>query len=92
MNNQESLQNSGKGLDFRGEKRVNGDDMEAIVAPNLQLLSLDEVCRRLNIGHWMIYKLIGDDKISTVKIGKRRFVTIKALSNFIEWLERGGDG
>ncbi len=69
---------------------VNVSDMVAPnIAPQLQLLSLQEVGRRLNVGHWMIYKLIGDNKLRTVKIGKRRLVSVQALQDFISQMERG---
>ncbi len=78
-----------KTLDFNPDERLNVSDMNEItrIAPNLQLFSLEEVCRRLQIGHWMVYKLIGDNRLPTVTIGKRRFVTVMALKTFIERLE-----
>ena len=62
------------------------------IAPQLQLLSIQDVCRRLNIGHWMVYKLIGEKKLKSITIGKRRLVPIQALQEFITQSEEYSNG
>jgi len=54
----------------------------------LQLLSIPEACKRLGIGHWNIYQLINKKAIKTVKLGKRRLVSVRALNEFVESLEQ----
>jgi len=56
----------------------------------LQLLSVKEACERLGIGHWAVYQLIHQHKLKTVKIGKRRLVSNRALEDFIASQEQYG--
>jgi len=53
----------------------------------VRLLSVKEVCKRLGIGHWAVYQQINKRTLKTVKIGKRRLVSTKALNEFVEFLE-----
>jgi len=53
-----------------------------------QLLSIPEVCKRLGVGHWMVYEQIRSKSLKTVKIGKRRLVSTRALDAFINSMER----
>jgi excisionase family DNA binding protein len=55
---------------------------------DMRLLSIPEVCKRLGIGHWSVYKQINKKALKTVKIGKRRLVSVKALNDFISSLEQ----
>ena len=54
---------------------------------NMRLISIPEACKRLGIGHWNIYRQISKKALKTVKIGKRRLVSIRALNEFITSLE-----
>jgi excisionase family DNA binding protein len=67
-----------------------GADMEqnSIKTNSLRLLSIPEVCKRLGIGHWAVYQQINKRALKTVKIGKRRLVSTKALEDFITSLEK----
>jgi len=49
-----------------------------------RLLNLTEVCKRLSIGHCGVYNLINKRALKTVKIGRRRLVSMQALKEFIE--------
>ena len=55
---------------------------------SLRLLSIKEACARLGIGHWAIYQLIHRRALKTVKIGKRRLVSTRALEEFINSAEQ----
>jgi len=55
---------------------------------NMRLLSIREVCERLGVGHWMVYEQIRRKALKTVKIGKRRLVSTRALDEFINAMER----
>ena len=57
---------------------------------HLQLLNINQACERLNLGRWSVYKLINQNRLKTVKIGKRRLVTMSAIRAFIETLEVEG--
>ena len=92
-----SMRNCHQSMDFSRGKSVNGDapliderneDMRIIP----QLYSIAEACQILRIGHWMIYKLINENKLKTVAIGKRRLVSADSLRSFIAELEGGGNG
>ena len=54
----------------------------------LRLLSIPEACKRLGIGHWAMYQQIHRKALKTVKIGKRRLVSTRALEDFINSMER----
>jgi len=65
--------------------------MENIVKENeTRLLSVKETCRRLGIGHWAVYQQIHSHNLKTVKIGKRRLISTKAIDEFISKQERYG--
>ena len=64
--------------------------MEDTYTENLKLLSIDQTCRQLGLGRWNIYKLINENRLLTVKVGKRRLVTPKAIRAFIASLEAEG--
>ena len=70
--------------------RINND--EKPIAPHLQLLSIQDVCRRLNVGYWMVYKLISERKLKSITIGKRRLITVQALQDFINQSEGDNNG
>jgi excisionase family DNA binding protein len=50
---------------------------------DMQLIGIPEACKRLGIGHWSVYQQINKKALRTVKIGKRRLVSVKALNDFI---------
>lgn len=56
---------------------------------DLQLLSIEQVAQRLNIGRWSVYQLINKQLLKTVKIGNRRLVSSRTLEGFINRLEDG---
>ena len=58
---------------------------------NKKLLSIEQVCEQLNLSRWSVYRLIQQNRLKTVKIGKRRLVSERAVSAFIENLERGDE-
>ncbi len=49
-----------------------------------RLLTVPEVCQRLNIGRTMLYELVNRRQIKTVKIGKKRLVSTLDIDAFIE--------
>ena len=74
-------------LDVNSFLNVNTDTKTAPIAPQLQLLSIQDVCRRLNVGYWMVYKLIGENKLRSITIGKRRLIPVQALQDFFNQSE-----
>ena len=62
----------------------------AQIAPQLQLLSIQDVCNRLGIGYWLVYKLINENKLRSITIGKRRLIPVQALQDFITNAEAEG--
>jgi excisionase family DNA binding protein len=62
---------------------------EIIKDTELRLLSVKEVCERLNLGHWAVNQQILHKKtLKSVKIGKRRLVSTRALEEFINSMEK----
>ena len=55
---------------------------------DMRLISIPEACKRLGIGHWAVYQQINKRALKTVKIGKRRLVSVKSLNEFIASLEQ----
>ena len=68
------------------KEMISTKDIDELAA-ELRLISLQEACERLGIGHWSIYQLINKNHIKTVKIGARRLISLKALNAFIRELE-----
>jgi len=64
--------------------------MEQIITKDndMHLLSIPEACKRLGIGHWAMYQQINKRALKTVKIGKRRLVSVNALNDFVRSLEQ----
>lgn len=55
---------------------------------DMRLISIPEACERLGIGSWSAYQLINRQALKTVKIGKRRLVSVRAVNEFINSLEQ----
>lgn len=56
-------------------------------APAPTLLTVTETAELLRCGQTMVYQLIKDGRLASVKIGRRRLVRASAVAEFIE---RGG--
>ena len=54
------------------------------------LLSVKEACKRLGIGHWAVYQQIHKHNLKSVKIGKRRLISTRAIEEFIVNQEQYG--
>ncbi|MFI5535295.1 helix-turn-helix domain-containing protein [Nocardia sp. NPDC051900] len=52
-----------------------------------QLLTEQEVRKRIPVGHSKYYELIGSGELRSVKIGRRRFVTEQAVADYIARLD-----
>ena len=50
---------------------------------DIRLISIKEVCKRLGVGHWAVYQQINKKALKSVKIGKRRLVSVNSLNEFI---------
>jgi len=53
-----------------------------------RLLSIPQAARELNVSRTLLYELISDDALRTVKIRRRRFVPRDAIDEFIAGLGR----
>ncbi|MBY0286199.1 MAG: helix-turn-helix domain-containing protein [Mycobacteriaceae bacterium] len=51
------------------------------------LYPLREIQHLLSISRSTVYQLLGDGRLSSVNIGRRRFVTAAALSDYIDRLQ-----
>jgi excisionase family DNA binding protein len=86
MNNSD-LSDSHEALDFVAEGSVNVNAANGKRQPQMQLLSLKEVKDTLGIGDWMMYELLRTNAIRSVKIGKRRLISVRALEEYVVKLE-----
>ena len=69
---------------FGAKEKMEQKNMDS----DIRLMSVPEASKRLGIGHWAIYQQINKKALKTVKIGKRRLVSTKALNEFIASLEQ----
>ncbi|MDR2533152.1 MAG: helix-turn-helix domain-containing protein [Oscillospiraceae bacterium] len=53
---------------------------------------MKEACERLGIGHWAVYQQIHQHNLKSVKIGKRRLISTRAIDEFIATQEKYGEG
>lgn len=49
-----------------------------------ELLTVKEACEALRISAWTFYRLVRQRQISTIRIGRRRFVPVMAIRKFIQ--------
>ncbi len=54
----------------------------------IQLLDIPEVARRLNIGRTKVYRLIRNDGLPSVQVGKATRVSEQSLQRWIEQHEQ----
>ncbi len=54
------------------------------------LLTIEDVVRKLNISRWSVYRLLNDNRIASVKIGSRRLVAATEIDRFIRATEALG--
>ena len=51
------------------------------------MLTVAEACAHLRISKWTLYRLMQSGKLTSVKIGSRRLVPMRAITKFIQQLE-----
>lgn len=51
---------------------------------NAQLVSIVEAAQRLGVGRSMIYELLGEGSLPSIRLGTRRLIPVKALDELIE--------
>lgn len=81
-------------LDYSSNQSVNGHTMREMLLIQSQpdyrhlhgqpLLSMKDAAKRLGIGMDSLYRLIGYNKLRTIKIGRRRLVTPQAIQEYID--------
>ncbi|WP_196814652.1 helix-turn-helix domain-containing protein [Nocardia sp. BMG111209] len=55
-----------------------------------RLLTITEACARLRISKWSLYRLIHQQQLATVTIGRRRFVPVAEADRFVKQLVKVG--
>jgi excisionase family DNA binding protein len=60
---------------------------------NARLNSVEKVMEKLGVGRSTVFELMADGRLRSVKIGRRRMVSDRAIAEFINELEAadGGD-
>jgi excisionase family DNA binding protein len=57
------------------------------------LVSIERATKELGIGRSLLYELLGSEQLSSVKVGRRRFVRREELLHFVRELSaQGGRG
>jgi excisionase family DNA binding protein len=60
---------------------------------NMDMLTVKDVCAKLRISRWMVYRLIRSGALASVKIGTRRLIPQHSLEAYEKQLEEeGGSG
>jgi excisionase family DNA binding protein len=54
------------------------------------LLTVKQACRRLMISRTTLYKLMDSGKLSSINIGARRLIPVRAIPKLIDLLEEEG--
>jgi hypothetical protein len=55
-----------------------------------RLLSMKQAMYELSIGRTKFYELVTAEKLKTVTIGRRRYITVEAIDEFIAGLSADG--
>ncbi len=56
------------------------------------MLTVAEACAQLRISKWTLYRLMQSGQLASVKIGSRRLIPMRAITKFIDQLEKEGGG
>jgi excisionase family DNA binding protein len=58
-------------------------------SPEEHLLTVQEAADWLRVSRWSVYSLIHSNQLRTIKIGRRRLVSLDALRQCVEHLSEG---
>jgi excisionase family DNA binding protein len=58
-------------------------------SPEGHLLTVQEAANWLRVSRWSVYSLIHSNQLQTIKIGRRRLVSLHALRQCVENLSEG---
>lgn len=58
-------------------------------SPEGHLLTMQEAADWLRVSRWTVYSLVHSNQLRTIKIGRRRLVTLDALRQCVEHLSEG---
>jgi excisionase family DNA binding protein len=60
-----------------------------VVGTHVEPLSVDipGACRLTGLGRSKIYELLGNGEIRSLKVGRRRIITLAAIRNFLDRLQ-----
>ena len=64
-------------------------DLQNVQGLEPRLLSLKQACQILGISRTSLYVLLASDKLRSVTVGRRRFVTREAINAFVACLPTG---
>ena len=75
---------------LEGQFSVATPDPAPPVGNTGDLLTVPEACTRLRISRWSLYRLIQQQRLTTVTIGRRRLVSHAELERFVSTLSEIG--
>lgn len=55
------------------------------------MLTIEDVCAKLQVSRWTINELVRSRQLPSVKIGRRRFIPRRSLQAYEKRLEEDGD-
>lgn len=66
-----------------GSQRKEKMEQNNMSGADMRLLSIPEACERLGIGRYAIYQNISKRTLKSIKIGRRRLVSNRAIVEFV---------
>ena len=70
-------------------KMCEGDQVMGI-GDDVELLKVDAVATRLSVSRWTVYRLIWDNAVQSVQIGRSRRIVRASLDAYVSGLIDGG--
>lgn len=56
------------------------------------LVTVRQACEQLQVSRWTLNRLMKTGELTSLKIGRRRYISPKAISAFIECREKAEEG
>jgi excisionase family DNA binding protein len=60
---------------------------EAVLAGPIHMLTIPEACKSLHVSKHLVYKLINEGRLKSVRIGRRRLISSASIARLIAQLE-----
>jgi excisionase family DNA binding protein len=79
-----------KSVAFRDALEKAKQRKQGSVPTGTTMLTIPEACAKLRVSRWSLYRLIKEEQIESVKIGRRRLIPADALAAFVKKIREEG--